>query len=239
MTNKTQTTAKDRPVNDSPPKPLACLPQPTTALVNGGEYLTLTGEKVKMSVDNNCKPGLSYHQFFGSNDFYYNTNGMVFNDLEYELDVVSEVPKITLEHGKTYVTAGGEYVTMKSIEPINGIEYYTFTGSNGYSYSVNGDFYAPWIELYKSHVIVSEYKEPQVQPKLFTAKELISAMSDSYNNCKSYGRIFSTSELQSLTKMQSKVITEVEREILELKETAAYLSHNSNSRVQELREEDL
>ena len=46
---------------------------------------------------------------------------------------------------------------------------------------------------------------------------------------------FTTSELQSLTKMQSKVITALEAEILELKETAAYLGGNYNSRVQELR----
>ena len=36
---------------------------------------------------------------------------------------------------------------------------------------------------------------------------------------------FTTSELQSLTKMQSKVITALESEILELKETAAYLGN--------------
>lgn len=135
-------------------------------------------------------------------------------------------PKITLEHGKTYVTKGGKHVNMKQrTTPVAFAEDYKFTGSNGMDYRVSGDFYPVWNTQYKDHIIISEYKETNVQPKLYTAKEVISAMSESYNNGKSYGRIFSTSELQSLTKMQSKVITALEAEILELKETAAYLGN--------------
>jgi hypothetical protein len=156
-------------------------------------------------------------------------------------------PKITLEHGKTYVTAGGERITVYSKRDSD--DFYKFEGSNGYNYGVNGKGFENSNADYAGFNIVSKYeepqttlhctvefydkliakfnheKEPQVQPKLYTAKELLSAMSDSYNNGKAYGRIFSTSELQSLTKMQSKVITALEAEILELKETAQCLGN--------------
>lgn len=132
-------------------------------------------------------------------------------------------PKITLEHGKVYVTAAGNRVTVYSKRDSD--DFYKFEGSNGYNYGANGKGFENSSADYTGFNIVSEYKEPQVQPKLYTAKELISAMSDSYNNGKSYGRIFSTSELQSLTKTQSKVITALEAEILELKETADYLGN--------------
>lgn len=134
-------------------------------LQEGRTYITRTGEKVTMSVDKHCKPASDYHQFRGSNGFYYKTNGVVFDDREYEADIVSEDKEPT------------------------------------------------------------KYTETEVQQKLAKVYQ------DGFNA----GNTFSTSELQSLIQMQSKVITEVEREILELKETAAYLSHNSNSRVQELR----
>lgn len=133
-------------------------------------------------------------------------------------------PKITLEHGKTYVTTGGERVTVKA-QTDSFTDFYKFKGDNNYRYGLNGDFHPLCYGADNKHIIISEYKEPQVQPKSYTAKELLSAMSESYNNGKSSGRIFSTSELQSLTKMQSKVITALEAEILELKETAAYLGN--------------
>lgn len=114
------------------------------------------------------------------------------------------VPKITLEHSKTYVTAGGSCVTVYSKRVSD--DFYKFEGSNGYNYGVNGKVFENSNADSVGFNIVSKY----------------------------YGRIFSTAELQSLTKMQSKVITALEAEILELKETAAYLGHTSNSRVQEL-----
>ena len=133
-------------------------------------------------------------------------------------------PKITLEHGKAYVTAAGNRVTVYSKRGSD--DFYKFEGSNGYNYGANGKGFKNSDVDYSRFNIVSEYKEPEeTQPKLYTAKELISAMSDSYNNGKSYRRIFSTSELQSLTKMQSKVITALEAEILELKVTAQYLGN--------------
>lgn len=128
-------------------------------------------------------------------------------------------PKITLEHGKTYITAAGNRVTVYSKRASD--NFYKFEGSNGYNYGANGRGFENSNTDYTGFDIVSKYKEPPVQPKLFTAEQLLVA----YNNGKSYGCIFSTSELQSLTKMQSKVITALEAEILELKETAAYLGN--------------
>lgn len=129
-------------------------------------------------------------------------------------------PTITLVNDGEYITRIGEKVKM-SVDKHCGMypNYcHQFAGSNGFYYKTNGIiFYDQEFEA----DIVSEYKEPQVQHKLFTTEQLLVA----YNNGKSYGRIFSTSELQSLTKMQSKVIAALEAEILELKETAAYLGN--------------
>lgn len=133
-------------------------------------------------------------------------------------------PSITLVNGGEYITREGTTVKM-SVNNNCGMspDYpHQFLGSNGFYYKTNGSIFSD--EVFDLDA-VSEYKEPQVQPKSYTAKELLSAMSDSYNNGKSYGRIFSTSELQSLTKMQSKVIAALEADIIELKETAAYLGN--------------
>lgn len=181
--------------------------QPNITLVNGGEYLTRKGTTVKMSVDRNCGDNPKYnHQFLGSNGFYYRTDGSVFFDQEFKLDVISEVPKIALEHGKTYVTASGKRVTLSNHPHPD--DFYKFKGSNQYNYGENG---TGAVQDYGGFNIVSE------------DTRLVSTSSS-----------FTTSELQSLIQMQSKIITSIEAEILELKETAAYLGCNSNSRVQEL-----
>jgi len=130
-------------------------------LVNGGEYVTRTGETVKMSVDKYCQPGQDFHQFLGSNGFYYKTNGKIFSNQDYEADVVRDVQP------------EGELLTK-----------------------------------------VNEFE--------------LQVICQNRNG-------FTTSELQSLIQMQSKVITALESDILELKETATYLGGNPNSRLQELR----
>jgi len=53
-------------------------------------YLTREGKEVKMSVDKHCQGGLSYHQFFGSNGFYYKTNGQILTSEQNEFDAISE-----------------------------------------------------------------------------------------------------------------------------------------------------
>lgn len=143
-------------------------------LVNGGEYVTRTGETVKMSIDEYCRPGRYCHQFLGSNGFYYKTNGKLFSRQDYEADVVRDVQ--------------------------------------------------PEGEL-------AMYCPPEFHAKLLTKinHEIeLQAIRQNRNG-------FTTSELQSLIQMQSKVITTLESEILDLKETAGYLGGNPNSRLQELR----
>ena len=140
--------------------------------------------------------------------------------------------KITLEHGKTYITAGGERVTVKA-QTDSFTDFYKFKGDNNYRYGLNGDFHPLCYGADNKHIIVSEYKEPQVQPKIYTAKETrdlaeqsyLNGFNSGYDAGLSVGNTFTTSELQSLTKMQSKVITTLEAEILELKVTAAYLGN--------------
>ena len=187
-------------------------------LVCGGKYLTREGKEVTLLTS--AEDG-----FRDSDGWLHHPDGTLFSQKQSNFDIISEVPKITLEHGKTYVTTAGERVTMTTREAdVYGFEY-VFTGSNKFAYRSSGDFDPAWNSVYKEHIIVSEHKELESQPRLYTGAELLAAMSDSYNNGKAYGRIFSTSELQSLTKMQSKAITALEAEILELKVTAQYLGN--------------
>jgi len=75
--------------------------------------------------------------------------------------------------------------------------------------------------------------------KLYSTQEMIKLTDDSFfkgvDQGVSRATTFSTSEIQSLIAQQSKIITALESEILDLKETAGYLGGNPNSRLQELR----
>jgi len=184
-------------------------------LVNGGEYVTRTGETVKMSIDEYCRPGQGFHQFLGSNGFYYKTNGKLFSHQDHEADVVRDVqPACELE-----------MQTQQEPE----VKTYTYNEVCG----AIADAYHKGVSDGKAEIVSAG------ADKSYSTQEMRKLTDDSFfkgvDQGVSRATTFSTFEIQSLIAQQSKVITALESEILDLKETAGYLGGNPNSRLQELR----